>query len=123
MPNQEAHNLKHFRSQVSLLVGFEQSQIKFDELLFEEFIGHIRILDDTLEISHHIVLLVSNHTIKNQTKFFFHFVVDDSLSHCFRVDVLKSKSFFVKFKRLYNLNIFVADDRLNSIVRLVVDYF
>ena len=123
MSDQEAHDFKHFSPQISLLICLEQPQIKFDELLLEEFIGDIRILDDTFEIAHNIVLLVSNHAIKNESKFFLHFVIDDSLCHCFRIDVLKSKSFFVKFKGLYNLYIFIPYDWLDCIVRLMVDYF
>ena len=119
--DEQSQNLAYFGPECGLFVGFEKFHVVGYEIAFEEIVGDIRILNNTLKITKNVVFLFPLHAIQYFFEFHIHLAIDDPIGQHFRLEVLKAKSLLIEVEALDNLNLFIADDGFDRVVGLMVD--
>lgn len=79
-------------------------------------------MNNALEIPQNVSFLLSAHSLQNSFELAFIFPINDSFCKDFRLDVLKTECSFIERTTLNDFYILIADDWLDCVVRLMLDY-
>lgn len=119
MTDKKPEYLANFSPEVRLFVSSQKGHIVGNVVGFEEFVSHFRVLYYGFEIAQNIGLFFSFHSFEDFFQLFVHFMVDDSFSKNFRLNVRKSQLVLIKIHRFNHFDVFVSYNRFNCCIRLM----
>lgn len=121
MTDKKPEYFANFGPEIRLLISSQKGHIIGNVVCFEEFVSHFRVLDYGFEIAQNIGFFLSLHSFEDFLELFVHFMVDDSFSKNFRLNVGKSELVFIKIHWFNHFDVFVSYNRLNCRIRLMRD--